>query len=185
LRGLRIGGTHPYDYGEAFNEAEAAGINRRTIGIPLERLLGSINLSREKGERVPVKWTSRDEIGEVVSAFNEMQDQQQGYETELREARDDLELRVEERTKELNEKSNTLEQLSNQLAKYLSPQVYDSIFSGKQEIKVTSSRKKLTVFFSDIANFTETADRLESEELTQLLNHFFWAPMWCIVGGEL
>jgi nitrate/nitrite-specific signal transduction histidine kinase len=104
--------------------------NRRTIGIPLERLLSSINRSREKSERVPVDWTSRDEIGEVVTAFNEMQDQQQAYETELREARDDLELRVEERTKELAEKSSSLEQLSNQLAKYLSPQVYDSIFSG-------------------------------------------------------
>lgn len=146
--------------------------NRRTIGIPLEQLLQSINLSRESGKRVSVDWTSRDEIGEVVTAFNEMQARQQAYETELHEARDDLELRVEERTQELAEKSNTLEQLSNQLAKYLSPQVYDSIFSGKQEVKVTSSRKKLTVFFSDIANFTETADRLESEELTQLLNHY-------------
>ena len=28
------------------------------------------------------------------------------------------------------------------------------------------------MFFSDIAGFTETADRLESEELTQLLNHY-------------
>jgi class 3 adenylate cyclase len=65
-----------------------------------------------------------------------------------------------------------LEQLSNQLAKYLSPQVYDSIFSGKQEVKVASSRKKLTVFFSDIVGFTETADRLESEELTQIFNHY-------------
>ncbi len=33
--------------------------NRRTIGIPLERLLSSINRSREKSERVPVDWTSR------------------------------------------------------------------------------------------------------------------------------
>jgi adenylate cyclase len=72
----------------------------------------------------------------------------------------------------LAEKSNALEQLSNQLAKYLSPQIYDSIFSGKQEVKVASSRKKLTVFFSDIAGFTETTDRLESEELSQLLNHY-------------
>jgi len=72
----------------------------------------------------------------------------------------------------LTEKTEALEQLSNKLAKYLSPQVYDSIFSGKQEVKVASSRKKLTVFFSDIAGFTETADRLESEELTQLLNHY-------------
>jgi class 3 adenylate cyclase len=37
---------------------------------------------------------------------------------------------------------------------------------------VASSRKKLTIFFSDIAGFTETADRLESEELSQLLNHY-------------
>jgi class 3 adenylate cyclase len=79
---------------------------------------------------------------------------------------------IDEREKELGEKSNALEQLSNQLAKYLSPQVYDSIFSGKQEVKVASSRKKLTIFFSDIAGFTETADRLESEELSQLLNQY-------------
>lgn len=79
---------------------------------------------------------------------------------------------IMDREEELAEKSKALEQLSNQLAKYLSPQVYNSIFSGKQEVKVTSSRKKLTVFFSDIADFTETADRLESEELTQLLNHY-------------
>ena len=72
----------------------------------------------------------------------------------------------------LTKKTEALEQLSSKLAKYLSPQVYDSIFSGKQEVKVASTRKKLTVFFSDIASFTETADRLESEELTQLLNHY-------------
>jgi class 3 adenylate cyclase/HAMP domain-containing protein len=79
---------------------------------------------------------------------------------------------LKQREEELSEKSSTLEQLSNQLAKYLSPQVYDSIFSGKQEVKVASSRKKLTVFFSDIVGFTETADRLESEELTQIFNHY-------------
>ena len=34
------------------------------------------------------------------------------------------------------------------------------------------SRKKLTIFFSDIADFTATTDDLESEELTALLNHY-------------
>lgn len=152
--------------------ATAIVANRRIIGIPLERLLVSINESREKGNRVTVDWSSRDEIGEVVSAFNEMQIRQQTYEEQLRRARNDLELRVEERTKELAEKSGALEQLSIQLSKYLSPQVYDSIFRGKQEVKVASSRKKLTIFFSDIVGFTETADRLESEELTKLINHY-------------
>ncbi len=146
--------------------------NRQTIGIPLERLQDSINRSRRSGERVPVDWNSRDEIGSVVAAFNEMQLMQNASEMELREARDTLEVRVEERTRELARKTNALEQLSNQLAKYLPPQVYDSIFSGQQEVKLASSRKRLTVFFSDIAGFTETADRLESEALTELINHY-------------
>jgi class 3 adenylate cyclase len=79
---------------------------------------------------------------------------------------------IDDQETQLARKTGALEQLSNQLAKYLSPQVYDSIFSGKQEVKLASTRKKLTVFFSDIAGFTATADRLESEELTQLLNHY-------------
>ena len=79
---------------------------------------------------------------------------------------------LKEREEQLTEKSNALQQLSTQLAKYLSPQVYDSIFSGKQEVKLVSQRKRLTVFFSDIARFTETTERLESEDLTHLLNHY-------------
>jgi adenylate cyclase len=73
---------------------------------------------------------------------------------------------------EVARKNKELEILSNKLAKYLSPQVYQSIFSGKQEVKIASQRKKLTVFFSDIADFTGTADKLESEDLTNLLNHY-------------
>jgi class 3 adenylate cyclase len=60
--------------------------------------------------------------------------------------------------------------LSSKLAKYLAPQVYNSIFTGRQDVRIASQRKKLTVCFSDIAEFTETTDKLESEELTQLLN---------------
>ena len=84
----------------------------------------------------------------------------------------ELEVRVAERTSELAEKSNALEQLSNQLAKYLPPQVYASIFSGEQKVEIAPKRKKLTIFFSDIADFTEITDSLESEELTNLLNHY-------------
>ena len=72
----------------------------------------------------------------------------------------------------LAEKTATLEALSGKLAKFVSPQVYDSIFSGEQNVEVASKRKKLTVFFSDIVDFTATADSLESEELTSLLNQY-------------
>src|SRR5262252_11237069 len=72
----------------------------------------------------------------------------------------------------VTEKNKELEVLSTKLSKYLSPQVYSSIFSGSKEVRIVSSRKKLTVFFSDIADFTATTDDLESEELTTLLNHY-------------
>ena len=48
----------------------------------------------------------------------------------------------------------------------------NSIFSGRSKVTVASRRKKLTIFFSDLEGFTETTERLESEDLTQLLNHY-------------
>ena len=59
----------------------------------------------------------------------------------------------------VTEKNQALEVLSKKLSKYLSPQVYSSIFlAATQDVKIASSRKKLTVFFSDIADFTATTD---------------------------
>jgi adenylate cyclase len=79
---------------------------------------------------------------------------------------------LKRREESLSDKSATLETLSGKLAKYLAPQVYDSIFAGRQDVRITSQRKKLTICFSDIAGFTEMTDRMESEDLTQLLNHY-------------
>jgi class 3 adenylate cyclase len=79
---------------------------------------------------------------------------------------------LKQREESLSEKSAALEALSGKLAKYLAPQVYDSIFTGRQDVAIASKRKKLTVCFSDIAGFTETTDKMESEDLTQLLNQY-------------
>ncbi|MEO8675289.1 MAG: PAS-domain containing protein [Casimicrobiaceae bacterium] len=80
--------------------------------------------------------------------------------------------RAEAASKLVTEKNQMLESLSTKLSKYLSPQLYRSIFSGEKNVEVASQRKKLTIFFSDIAGFTETTDLLESEELTTLLNQY-------------
>ncbi len=84
----------------------------------------------------------------------------------------DAKQRLEEANRLVTEKNRTLESLSSKLSKYLSPQLYKSIFAGEKSVDVTSQRKKLTIFFSDIAGFTETTDLLESEELTNLLNQY-------------
>lgn len=73
----------------------------------------------------------------------------------------------------LKEKTEQLEQLSHKLSKYLSPQLYESVFSGERDVRIESQRKKLTIFFSDIVNFTSTTERMEPEDLTNLLNIYF------------
>ena len=72
----------------------------------------------------------------------------------------------------ITQKNQELDALSTKLSKYLSPQIYHSIFTGAQNVEIASSRKKLTIFFSDVVNFTETTDKLESEDLTNLLNRY-------------
>ncbi|MGA8319473.1 MAG: adenylate/guanylate cyclase domain-containing protein, partial [Xanthobacteraceae bacterium] len=79
---------------------------------------------------------------------------------------------LKQREQDLTDKSSALAALSSKLAKYLAPQVYDSIFTGQQDVKIVSKRKKLTVCFSDLVGFTEITDKMESEDLTQLLNHY-------------
>jgi PAS domain S-box-containing protein len=79
---------------------------------------------------------------------------------------------LKQREEELAGKSDAMELLSKRLARYLSPQIYDSVFSGRTEAKIASQRKKLTVFFSDIAGFTKASERMEPEDLTNLLNHY-------------
>jgi len=95
--------------------------------------------------------------------------------TEIKQAEEEIRLangKLEQANDLVSQKNQALEALSKKLSKYLSPQVYSSIFSGSKEVKIVASRKKLTIFFSDIADFTATTDDLESEELTTLLNHY-------------
>jgi adenylate cyclase len=76
--------------------------------------------------------------------------------------------------KELVEEKNAkLEILSLKLSKYLAPQIFQSIFSSEQEASLVTKRKKLTVFFSDIKDFTQITDDLQAEDLASLLNEYF------------
>ena len=73
----------------------------------------------------------------------------------------------------VDEKNAMLESLSSKLSKYLAPQIYQSIFSGEQDVSLETKRKKLTVFFSDIKDFTQITEDLQAEDLADLLNEYF------------
>jgi adenylate cyclase len=73
---------------------------------------------------------------------------------------------------ELGRANQFLSGIAQKLAKYLAPQHYRSIFSGEKDVVVSTERKKLTIFFSDVVSFTATTERLQPEELTALLNEY-------------
>src|SRR5216684_2519404 len=75
--------------------------------------------------------------------------------------------------RELEANNDFLATLSLKISRYISPQVYKSIFSGQKDVTIHTERKKLTIFFSDIQNFTATTERLQPELITQLLNEYF------------
>ena len=91
---------------------------------------------------------------------------------ELNKAYSELELLNTTLEKKVDERTKELVTLSNKLAKYFSPQVYQSIFSGKLDVKIQTQRKPLTVFFSDLEGFTELTERLEPEVLTDILTQY-------------
>jgi class 3 adenylate cyclase len=127
---------------------------------------GTTVQQRGGGRWIEIK-ERRTEGGDTVGIYSDITERRE-FETRLLEEK----VRIDEANQRITEQNRMLETLSNQLSKYLSPQVYSSIFSGQQQVAIASKRKKLTIFFSDIAGFTETTDSLESEELTALLNRY-------------
>ena len=78
--------------------------------------------------------------------------------------------KLNELKREALESSAKLQSISSQLSKFLSPQLYDSIFSGSRAGTRATRRKKLTVFFSDLCGFTDFVESMESEDVTSVLN---------------
>ena len=66
-----------------------------------------------------------------------------------------------------------LQALSEKLGRYLAPQVYKSLFDGSRDAEIKTQRKKLSVFFSDIKDFTASTAKWQPEDITFLLNSYF------------
>ncbi len=81
-------------------------------------------------------------------------------------------LQLRRSKQEVESKNEQLERLADKLSKYLAPDVYQSIFTGSKDVKLETERKPLTVFFSDIVQFTRTSEKLPYKELTSWLNAY-------------
>lgn len=95
--------------------------------------------------------------------------------TDEYELRREREVLLEEKIRNreiIEDKTRKLEALANRLAKYLSPQIYASIFTSDSDVKRSFARKNLTIFFSDIEGFTDISDGMEPERLAFVINTY-------------
>jgi len=65
-----------------------------------------------------------------------------------------------------------IQELSDQVSRYVAPQIWESIFTGRREAKLETQRKKLVVFFSDIVGFSSLSEQMEADAFTDLLNGY-------------
>ena len=100
----------------------------------------------------PLPITSGDEIGQLTSSFNTMVDQLKSKE-KLREA----------------------------FGHFLDPRIVANVVNPETgELRQSAERRKVTIFFSDIAGFSGIGEQLTADNTVGLLNHYFTAATRCI-----
>lgn len=126
-----------------------------------------------------VRVENQDELGELAEHVNKMSAELDRLYAELRDLNENLQQKVNEQLQEIER--------ARELKRYLSPQVADTIIAGQSDVKLATTRKNLTVCFADIRGFTGIAERMEPEELIELLNEYFAAQTEIVFkfGGTL
>ena len=157
------------------------------LGVDQEQIESFSRELQEKGQvlipKILIKIDGKERVYSLLSAktknddfsyLNGVQGQfvDRTEEFELRREREEL-LEEKIRNREIiEEKTRKLEALANRLAKYLSPQLYETIFTGESDVKQSFARKNLTIFFSDIEGFTDISDGMEPERLAFVINTY-------------
>ena len=131
------------------------------VTAPVVRLTDAANAFEEQHfdpESLAGVRKRKDELGELARTFTRMAGE--------------VQTRTETLDRLVAERTSKLENVANRLAKYLSPQIYSSIFSAKGDAPGALARKNLTIFFSDIEGFTDITDGMEPERLSFFINTY-------------
>lgn len=67
------------------------------------------------------------------------------------------------------------EEVTRQVSRYVSPHVFSAIFAGEKSGTLKTEAKPLTIFFSDIVQFTARTQSLGDKEITLWLNTYLEA----------
>ena len=116
----------------------------RGMTRPIERLRQAARAVQGGNLDTEVNVTSRDEIGDVATAFNQMV----------------VDLRDKERIKRT-------------FGQYVDPRVVNNLIDGRANQASEGQKQIVTVFFSDLVGFTSLSERLSPGGLVTLINEYF------------
>ena len=110
---------------------------------------------------------NRDEFGRLTTNLNRTSSRLATLYNELTALNQGLEKTIEEQLIQLRR--------SEELRRYVSPQVADAILTEGSRVTLAPTRRNLSILVSDIRGFTEMSERMEPEELVDALNQYFGA----------
>ncbi|MBD2356318.1 DUF3365 domain-containing protein [Tolypothrix sp. FACHB-123] len=92
----------------------------------------------------------------------------------LRQTAKELEVRVTERTADLAQANQDLEQRNSLIrqvfGRYLSDEIVKNLLDSPEGLKLGGERRKITILTSDLRGFTAIAERSQPEEVITILN---------------
>ena len=131
---------------------------------PVRKVDGALERIADGDFDAHVDVPNRDEFGNLTKNLNRTTGHLSTLYNDLQALNSSLQETVDAKVAELERASR--------LKRYLSPGLAESIIAGEQDVKLASSRKFLTTFFSDIRGFTSAVERMEPEELVDELNDY-------------
>ena len=163
-------------------------VTRSIIVQPIARLHNAIDRLKVENVRELVHWNSKDELGQVVHAYNTMQTKQAQAEAELNEYKEHLEELIEARTAELRQardtantanraKSDFLANMSHEIRTPMNGIIGFTTLALKTELtpkqqdylgKIRTSAHALLSLINDILDFS----KIESGKLEMDSTHF-------------
>lgn len=116
----------------------------RFIVSPVKALCQGVEEIGKENFDYSIDIKTRDEIGELTVAFNKM-------------------------AKSLKEKKI----LKNTFERYVSKEVVNTILQDMDNIHLGGEKRKVTILLADIHGFTQLSEKMEPEEVVDLLNEYF------------
>ena len=125
-----------------------------------------------------IKWKAKPLFSRILDLFriwlsHEVIHQLEHMIEEVNEIRLKQERMIKLRTADLKKEKEKVEHAHNILSSYVAPQLAEKILNGEVAPVWGHSREKLTIFFSDIKDFTPITDAMEPEDMARLLNEYF------------